>query len=474
MIPYTHNSIYLQNANNKNNFFSSIFEPLNYHVQSEREKIEHPKFSKVAICLKGEQYKNGFEQNTIEVQNLKDILPNYADAENCYITSNQFLYGRSEAKLCNLVMLTCDLDTYKTEKYLNVTHEELINDVKVVCIESGLPFPHIMFSGQGYYLKWVFSEKVKAFKVSKEQRKLLKGQTVIEKWKIAQRVINKLFVEFGSDTKCLDVARLLRLCGTINKKTGKRAELLEVHENHSFDYLLKLLESHTTTEDINEVVPGERKSKPIKQVDSKPKQTKLEKLAILQSVAVEKKEASPNFIAKNTRNLAKCRYEDLLKLMEMRGDIIGERMSFLFWICNFQSISGRMNYAEFAEQAKKVGDKVFKGEIWKIGDLSTLENRLKEYNLKTVIKSGENSFIPLYTPKNETLINIFNITNDEQEHLKTIISADEKRRRDKNKKTKIRRERGMKEQDGDSERKPWEAMGISRRTFYTRKKNGLI
>jgi len=137
-------------------------------------------------------------------------------------------------------------------------------------------------------------------------------------------------------------------------------------------------------------------------------------------------------------------------------------------------VVGKMNYAEFEEQAKKVGDRIFKDAHWSFGDLSTLENRLKEYNLKTVIKSREKSYIPLYTPKNTTLISIFNITDDEQMQLKTIISADETKRRDRERKATIRRNKGMKEQEGDKDTQPWHALGISRRTYYTRKKNGLL
>ncbi|MQT93465.1 hypothetical protein [Pseudomonas helleri] len=471
----SYRNIFVTQNNSNSQYFSNILEPLNYHVQSERELKEYPKFAKVAICLKGEQYKNGFAQRTVEVQNLKEVLKEYSNAENCYITSNQFVFGRSEAKLCNLVMLSCDLDTYKTEMYKNTTHEKLIKDVTAVCVENNLPLPTIMYSGNGYYLKWIFSEKVKAFKVSKESRAMLKAPTTVESWKIAQRVINKLFTEFGSDTKCLDVARLLRLCGTINLKTGNRAKLLKVNDNHSFDYMLKVLEQHTTQEDLDEVLPRQKKPKlKIAKEIKPPKKTKSEKLALIQSNEIAKKEANPNFVAKNTRTLARARYEDLLKLIEMRGDIVGERMSFVFWICNFMSVVEKMNYAEFEDQAKKVGDKIFKDANWSLGDLSTLENRLKEYNLKTVIKSGEKSYIPLYTPKNTTLISIFNITDDEQMQLKTIISADETKRRDRERKSTIRRNKGMKEQEGDKDTQPWLALGISRRTYYTRKKNGLL
>lgn len=71
----------------------------------------------------------------------------------------------------------------------------------------------------------------------------------------------------------------------------------------------------------------------------------------------QKQEPSKNFIAKNTRSLAKARYEDLLKLIEIRGDVTGERINFTFWICNFMCATGRMNYVEFQEQAENSAKK---------------------------------------------------------------------------------------------------------------------
>lgn len=330
-----------------------------------------------------------------------------------------------------------------------------------------------MYSGNGYYLKWIFKEKQPVFQLSKKNQKgKYKTPLNVQQWKIAQRVINKIFEEFGSDTKALDVARLLRLCGTINGKTGKRAELLEVHENQSFDYMLQILEPHTEQEDLDKVIGIKKEPKPRVQKEIQPV---IKKALALPVANEEKQKPNVNFIAKNTRSLAKARYEDLLKLIEMRGDVTGERINFTFWICNFMCATGRMNYAEFRDQAEKIGQKVFKDENWRFTDLSTLENRVRQYNLEMSINAiKHNDYIPLYTPRNSHLISVFNITEEEQKHLKTIISDDEKRRRDREKKEAIRREQGMKKQSGESKSEPWIALGISRRTYYTRKKNGLI
>lgn len=370
-------------------------------------------------------------------------------------------------------MLSCDLDTYKTEIYKDTTHEKLINDVKAVCLSNGLPFPTIMYSGNGYYLKWIFTQKQPVFQLSKKNQKgKYRTPLNVQKWKIAQRVINRLFDDFGSDTAALDVARLLRLCGTINGKTGNRAELLEVHENQSFDYMLQVLEPHTTQEDLDKVIGVKKEPKPRVLKDVQPV---IKKALALPVANEEKQKPNVNFIAKNTRSLAKARYEDLLKLIQMRGDVEGERINFTFWICNFMCATGRMNYVEFQEQAEKIGQKVFKDKNWRFTDLSTLENRVRQYNLEMSVNAiKHNDYIPLYTPKNSHLISVFNITEEEQQHLKTIISDDEKRRRDREKKEVLRREKGMKKQTGESKSQPWIELGISRRTYYTKKKNGLI
>ncbi|MEF5994291.1 hypothetical protein U9Y82_25890 [Escherichia coli] len=81
------------------------------------------------------------------------------------------------------------------------------------------------------------------------------------------------------------------------------------------------------------------------------------------------------------------------------------------------------------------------------------------------------SFAPLYTPKNDTLINLFQISQQEQEQLKTIISTDEaqkrRRERDRLRDEERRRAAGQLEREAYeanslSRQKPWEAMGMSR------------
>lgn len=55
---------------------------------------------------------------------------------------------------------------------------------------------------------------------------------------------------------------------------------------------------------------------------------------------------------------------------------------------------------------------------------------------------GGREFAPLYTPKNDTLINLFRISDDEQRQLRTVISSDMARERDRMRKEAQRRAAG--------------------------------
>ncbi|MEH8669809.1 hypothetical protein RAG25_22695 [Klebsiella pneumoniae] len=106
---------------------------------------------------------------------------------------------------------------------------------------------------------------------------------------------------------------------------------------------------------------------------------------------------------------------------------------------------------------------------------SALYSKAKSYEAGERVEFGGKSFAPLYTPKNDTLINLFQISQQEQEQLKTIISTDEaqkrRRERDRLRDEERRRAAGQLEREAYeanslSRQKPREAMGMSRAKWY--------
>ena len=477
MSPQSNYNICISQNNTSTQFFSDILEPLNYHYLDGTEK--NPKYSKFHIFQKDPSLAKGFRQWSYPVSDARAVLEAHKGLIDCYVSTNESTFKRREADVNALTMLTCDLDTYKSEKYHSTSHERLITDVKAVCVSFCLPYPSIVYSGNGYYLKWIFISKVKVNPnsyVSKIDKKKREFQIVtpIDVWKAAQIAINRIFTDFGSDTNALDASRVLRMCGTINSKTGKMAELLEFNEKVSYEEMLEILQSHTTSDDINSLSP-------LPKIKSE-KEKKKPDLKVVKFESIEKSPKNTphkNFIPKNRLSLAIERYKDLLKLIKLRGGVVqeGQRMNFLLWILNFKCIAGAVHIGNFDEEALKMGNKIFNGDDFGLDDLSTLRNKLEEYNLRRAKNPQDfNKFetIPLYTPTSQTLIAKLNITKDEQAHLKTIIDKDEVKERAKNRKYNERRAKGMKEQEGDKDTQPWLALGISRRTYYTRKKSGLF
>lgn len=461
-------NICISQNNTNSHFFSNILEPLNYHYLDGTEK--KPKKSTLSICHKSEEGK--FSQNCCLVSELNSKLPEYNGLTNYYITTNQFTFNRKAEHVNGLLMLTCDLDTYKTEKYSKTTHKKLIDDVGSICAAALLPLPTIiMYSGNGYYLKWIFSQKIKVSwktQLSAAQRRNYDERviTTIDRWRIAQRVINKIFIDFGADMKATDVSRVLRMAGTINSKTGKLAEVLEFGKTVPFQGILDALEPHTHEEDISAIVPA-----------IKAKRVKKEKISKIESpeyIRVEKtksdKPSSKHLVKKTLGTLQQAREADLWKLIELRGGTAqeGYRMHYLLYILGFRAGIGRINTDTFNKEALRLGVKIFGDYSFDLDALSTLAKKVENYNTRYKINPTETTQTsPIYTPTNEKLISIFDITEDEQKHLSTIIGRKEIKARDKERKRLQRRALGMQEHSQSHQQiKPWLLLGIGRTKWY--------
>ena len=123
------------------------------------------------------------------------------------------------------------------------------------------------------------------------------------------------------------------------------------------------------------------------------------------------------------RSLAWARLTDLRLLQDIRGRVVpeGQREVSLFWRLNFLLQSGqataRNAYHEARALARELDPGFVMGRDWQESDLSTLYQRAQQ---------GHRS---LYRVRNDTLLNRFRITPDEERRMSTIISATEKYRR---------------------------------------------
>ncbi|MGL5558446.1 MULTISPECIES: DNA-binding response regulator [Peptostreptococcaceae] len=214
-------------------------------------------------------------------------------------------------------------------------------------------------------------------------------------WYAVQRYLFNTLKEFGADANALDPTRVLRIVGTMNSKSGTSVKVLDEYD---YEYSLREIQE----EYLPEISPKKKKSK------GRPKK--------MVSLFTE-------------YSLYYSRLMDISKICELRNyDVEGHREVILFLY--------RYYSACFTEDTEEALRRALELNSMFIKPLP--ENEVIR-DTKSATKAYENR---LYKYTNTKLIQILDITLDEQQYLKTIISGKEKYRRcaeDKKAKQKAKR-----------------------------------
>lgn len=416
-------------------------------------------------------------QRTYKATELENIVSTIDRERDTYYTANRFYaFSRKKIHCSHIVCLFSDLDTYKVEAYKDLPVEQTLQLVLAECAAHYFPIPTTaIFTGRGIQLKWIFKEPERA------------NFTSIKRFEESQKALLTMLDKFGADTQCKDLSRVLRMEGTLHEDAKKYTYRMALPSENLYD----LNHLHTL---LDELIPEpvlkivqEKKVKPVKplkikkemEIIEKPPKKEFARTKLNLAVNNTKKETPIAFAKKGLMSLNTQRYLDLKRLARIRGNIEGQRMVFLMWIMNFKALAGQVNPENFLEQAKIEADFLFSDGDYNLIDLITVQNKFVAQLSGEKVTYGGRSYLPLYTPKNSTLINIFEITAEEQQQLKTIIDDEEKLERHRVREMQRRRENGAVSREeylsnSTESAKPWEILKISRRTYYNRKKQGLI
>ena len=304
----------------------------------------------------------------------KDLIELKFDEYNVYITLNTFYktYRRIEC-IKELNALFIDLDTYKT----GFTKDQILMNLNKNYFKQSMLIPNfIIDSGRGLYLIWLI-KKVPSM--------------ALPLWKAVEEYFYKTLKEFGADRQALDATRILRVPGSFNSKTHTEVKIID-----NYDYLYELREIQS------EYMPELSEKAPVRR--GRPKKVK--------------------YIYRE-RSLYYTRLQDIIKLCELRGyDLKGQRELILFlyryYLCYFTE-----------DVEKSLNDTLELNSMFR-QSLSEREVIRATKSAETVFKDKNKD----YKYKNETLINLLEITEEEQKEMKTIISKDEYKRRKKLRNTK--------------------------------------
>ena len=286
--------------------------------------------------------------------------------ENIYITLNTFYKPcRRLENIKELNTLFIDLDYYKTGK----TKDQVLMDLEKNYFNQSIPIPnYVIDSGRGMYLIWIINAV---------------PSKALPLWKAVQEYLYNQLKYFGADRQALDATRILRVPGSINSKSKTVVNILDEYE-----YVYDLREIQNGF--LPELKPYEKK---------KGRPSKI------------------NYIYRE-RSLYYGRIQDIIKLCELREyDLKGHRELILFLY--------RYYLCSFTEDIEKALNDALELN-------SMFRKALSEREVIRATRSAERCYLDKnkqYKYKNETLIELLEITEEEQRNMTIIISKEEYKRR---------------------------------------------
>lgn len=333
----------------------------------------------VTLAQKGENGKWG--QYHYLPDQLAAELSNWM-GENSFFSQNTFYKPQRRIEtIKQLRALYVDVDCHN----FNYDPHWVLEKLKLEVFQVSIPVPnYIIFSGRGLVCIWLI-EPVPSH--------------VLPLWKAIQSYFYKQMEYVGADKKSIDPTRVFRIAGSVNSKNGKE---VFVSYKHDYKYTLRELQE--------EYLPELTQRKKKKQ-----------------------KSKSKVILLHNLRNLHYSRIQDLVKIAELRKyDLKGYREFFCFlyryWNCCFTN-----NPEESLRQMLEFNNE-FKEPLPRSLVIRATKSAEKAWIAKNDKMADENAKAKGYPGsgynlRNATIIQWLDITDEEQQHLRTIIDSNEKLRR---------------------------------------------
>ncbi len=340
-----------------------------------------------------------------------EVARHHAGKQNVYLSMQRFRHGRCLAELLTLSSMYVDVDFYGRAQYQGWHPYQVLEAVMQTTDAAGIPRPTLAIaSGKGLYVVWQHGPV---------------PRQALPRWQRAQQELCELLKPYGADPASKDAARVLRMIGTRNDSETVYG-LLPVGEVYAFDQLADAVLPHTRAE-LHDL--------------------RIQRaLRAGRSPAEARRRAPEGFTA---QTLHERRLTDLQALWEARGYGLlrphDHRHRWLFYAASsmgWLATDARVYRREVASLAADIGG-------WRerraMVDLGSVIRRVEAaFRGATVEYMGE-AVDPRYRATNQRIIEDLEIEPDEERAMRTIIGADECRRRDREDKERQRRAAGMME-----------------------------
>lgn len=344
---------------------------------------------------------DGFRQYHYRLDQLLEVLPKWLGPD-LYFSQNTFYRpSRKIEYIRQLRSLYVDVDCH----LLNFDPEWVIAAMEMELFRTVIPEPNfVIHSGRGLALVWLLHPV---------------PPQALPLWQAVEHYLVQQLTRFGGDAKASDAARILRVAGSVNSKNGRP---VFVQYRHDFRYVLRDIE--------REYLPPLRPSKPRKGTEKAP--------------AVHHK-------LYKVYTLHYARLMDLVQLCELRGwHMTNYREVTLFlyryWSCCFLADPDEalQNTLELNQQ--------FTEPLSEQEVIRATRSAEKAWRAKNDAEANrlarENGYPGAgYNISNAKLIEWLHITEEEQQHLQTIIGRKVKYERNNQRREKARRAAGKMTRD---------------------------
>jgi hypothetical protein len=348
----------------------------------------------VAIATNGPAER--WREKVYAVDELPEVLPYYAGRSDVFLSIQRFWGWRRIAQLAQCGALVMDVDFYKMKKLAESHPLGVLEDCRIALEAARKPQPSLAIaSGRGLNLLW-FHEPI--------------PRGALPRWNACQKELWKVLRPLGADRSALDAARVLRLVGSQHSGVGVSVEALTPAEDvWEFDRL------------ADEVLPLTR--------------AEVMDLRIRRAARDAKKPTKRG--AKTVQGfgvatLWEARLKDLQALVSRvrwSGELPeGQRDIWMFLACNAMSwlavpeVLEREAYA-LACEVTSWHDRETKTRMHAIFKRALMASRSETIEWRGL------EIDPRYRFKTETIIELLDITPEEQKEMNVLISPAEKYRR---------------------------------------------
>lgn len=353
------------------------------------------------------------QQRSYPVASMGFVLAECDPSNDTWISQAEFWAPtRRLVHFMRVGLLFIDLDTYKVPGLAGLSPDEQLKKLLTLCEQNSIPEPSIVvYSGRGLQAKWLLSSPLPA--------------RALPRWSLVQRELCRRLAPLGADTNAVDASRVLRLVHTVNSRSG---EIVRVVHNTDirldFDVIADRLLPLT-----REQLQAAREARRVKQSDQRPATRTRGHLTVIDTASAGR--LLP-FIG---AQLAWDRLTDIRTLAKLRGWTHGApdgSRDLAVFVGACLLAQALPNVPRFHDELRALGREF--APHWPLSAVnasaSAVMVRMKMLAEGQKVEYQGMQVDPRYRWRNDTLIQRFSITPDEERQLQTIISRTEAARRD--------------------------------------------